>query len=402
MTDGINGIGGIAGPGGIGEADETPYQGSQSQQIQDQIQASDDIAALLYMMPAQTPSPVAPNQNSSMDPAEMAKANALATLASRFNDVQSEIIQGILDSWIEQLEESSKRTREWLQSPQYQVWLENKFPHLNPDMIKHQVEIQNEIRTVRGYAAEAIRGSTQNGEVPAEMAAVALGGLMIGGGVVAVSVPLGISLPAITSLGVGMGIIRSVVSSDVLSAQLGYIGGMLLAGIGAKSSVNALLGGIANGKMNTRALAEEYASRVIGMVTHRGFEAHILNRITGQLTGEKTVGQEQMVTTIKILMLANAIALLKKAEEGWLGPKMGELLLSGAKELDLPADSIQAKLYGEISAQLHSLSPQQRSKMVSALDAYFESEPALADLTDINSTFAAIAMRPPHTDIAEK
>lgn len=401
MTDGISGIGGVTGAGGVEETEQVQYQGSQQQQIEDQIQASDDIAALLYMMPAQTPNPAAPNQNST-DPAELAKGNALITLASKYNDVQNEIIQSILDSWIKQLEESANRTREWLQSPQYQVWLENKFPHLNPDMIKQQIEIQNEIRTVRGYAAEAIRGSTQNGNVPGDMAAIALGGLIIGGGVTAVAVPAGIALPAITTVGAGVGIIRSIVSSDILAAQLGYIGGMLLGGISAKASVNALLGGMANGKLNNRAMAEEYASRVFGMVTHRGFEAHILNRITSQIPGEKGIGQEQMVGTIKILMLANAIALLKKAEEGWLGPKMGELLLAGGKQLDLPPDSIQARLYAEIGSQLQKLSPAQRDKMVKALDSYFESEPGMEDLSDINSTFAAIALRAGPSEISEK
>lgn len=246
MTEGIEGLGSLPGIGSTGSTEPTTETQSQGQQIEDQIQASDDIAALLYMMTAKSPLVMPPENEISLDPGKM-KGDVLASLASKFNDLQSEVIQNILDSWIAQIEESAKRTREWLQSPAYQVWLENKFPHLNPDHIRQQVEIQTEIRNVRGYAAEAIGSSSKGGAVPGEMAAIALGGLLLGGGVVPITAPFGAGaslIGAMTGMGAGMGIVRSVVSGDILSAQLGYLTGMLLAGIGTKSSINALFGEI--------------------------------------------------------------------------------------------------------------------------------------------------------------
>jgi hypothetical protein len=403
MTDGIGGIGDIPGIGGPGDTQSIESQpGSQQQQIEDQVQASDDIAALMYMMAAQSPSPYAPNSNNSTDPnLSLSKDEVLLIVAKRYNDLQSEVVQNILDSWLKQIEESAQRTREWLQSPGYQTWLESKFPNLNPQIIQQQMEIQNAIKNANIYSAEAIRSSAQAPNIPGELAAIALGGLLIGGGAIAMPVSTSVGV-GMTGVGTGMGVVRSVVAKEALAAQLGYIGGFLLAGIGARSSINALFGGVASGKFDNVSLAREFSSRILNMVTQRGFEEHILNRIVSQLPKDVSLNENQMVATIKILMLANGIASLKKAEEGWIGPKMGELFLSGGKGLDLGDGSVLGKLYGEMATQLQRLSPQQREKIVGALEEYFETEPDVHALTDINSTYAAIALKAPMTEIAEK
>lgn len=405
MTDGIGGIGDpLPGIGGTSESQEIQSQpGSQQQQIEDQVQASDDIAALMYMLAAQSPSPYAPSNKDSYDPsAALTKDEILLGIAKRYNDMHSEVVQSILDSWLKQLEDSAQRTRDWLRSPAYQTWLESKFPNVNPEFLKQQMEIQNAIRNVSIHSGEAIRSSTQNGSVPADLAAIALGGLLIGGGAIAVSIPLGASsIAALTGLGTGLGIIRSIVSKDALAAQLGFIAGFLMAGVGAKSSINAIFGGVAQGRFDNVGLAREFSSRILNMITHRGFDAYVLNRIVGKLDKEG-LNENQLVSSIKILMLANAIASLKKAEEGWIGPKMGELFLSGGKGLNLEDGSLLSKLYGEMAAQLQVLSPQQRDKTVKALEAYLENEPDVEALSDINSTYAAISLKAAPNEIAEK
>lgn len=403
MTDGIGGIGDVPVIGGAGDTEPVgPQPGSQQQQIEDQVQASDDIAALMYMMAAQSPSPYAPSNNNNFDPnTPMTKEEVLLSISKRYNDLQSEVVQNILDSWLKQIEESAQRTREWLQSPAYQVWLETKFPNVNPQFIQQQMEVQNSIRNANIYSAEAIRSSTQTGSVPGELAAIALGGLLIGGGAITIPVSASVGV-GMTGAGAGMGIVRSVAANESLAAQLGYIGGFLMAGIGAKSSINAIFGGVANGRFDNVGLAREFSSRVLNMVTQRGFEEHILNRIAGQLPKDAGLNENQMVATIKILMLANGIAAMKKAEEGWIGPKMGELFLSGGKGLDLGDGSVLGKLYSEMATQLQRLSPQQREKIVGALEEYLETEPDVQSLTDINSTYAAVALRAPLTEIAEK
>lgn len=395
------GIGGLGDPDKVSGIDSGTYEvaqpGSTQQQQEDQIQASDDIAALLYMMPAKFPILEEPNYND-MDLAGLAsKEKMLTEFLGQAADMQSEAVQSVLDAWVEQLQEAAQRTREWLQSPAYQVWLQNKFPDLDSAWISKQVEIQSSVNLIRADAADAIRTASANGQLPNEMSATLLGGMMAGGGIAVDTAQL---LP--NTIGESMAVVKTLVSNELLAAQLGYIGGMLLAGVGTRAAVGAIMGGLQKGRVNERMLAQDFSERVLDMVRHRGFEAHILSRVVGHIPGAKVMSDAEMVSTIKIIMLANAIAAMKKSEEGWLGPKMGELLAQGQKALDLPESSTLYKLYGEIGGEINKLSPDNQKKILGALDDYFESEPSLSMLTDVSRTFEAIALRIPQTDIADK
>lgn len=408
--DGIdpNMIGPIQGPL-IQPLDNSTTSGQES--AQDTIDKSKDIASLVYLYSAAMPTLPPPDYDMSMDLNAAATGGITADMATKLfekmSQLNEEIVQDMLDAWLEQIQEQAERVRDWLKSPAYMHFLELKFPDINPENI---VNMLSNLQQTRAASVEAASNFSKSGLDPSSAAFMA-GSLILGTGMIVDFVPQAAAdgnaraVPSISNqpnvMAESMPSFQNVVQEPNLVAQLGFLSGMIGAGAVHYSMLSTVLGAVEKGaKPESSETYRQFAGRVLNLVKDPNFSEHVLFRIIDRMPGaEKMTGEvkNQMVAIVKAVLLSTSLAALYKGETKWLGPEVKNLLegdlsgfFEGGKEVDR---NLRTSIGMELQAAYTVLTGTQRGRLIESLTDYFTSQPTLQELSNIDRTFQNITAR---------
>lgn len=333
------------------------------------------------------------------------------------------ILIDILDRWLDNLEDQSRRVRESLRSPKYLNWIEQHSPayyakmrlkqdtaaaesaiaaaYLNTVSGSDKGAALNYLNTVNTHsgAIEGIRSFTdraQSGDAGAVTALpfVAATSLVVGttflGEAITVDAVSSQTAMNATVFEKMVEYNTALVGND-MRAELGLIGALFATGAAYHSNALSLVNPASSDAMRkSQEFVDTYSKNLLLLV--KGEE---LNKfISSMLTPKEGEADPEKVSTLaarlKVVLLSGALAMLYKVGT----PQMkGTGSISGQEFMTLlspntETPSAMSEVVGEINIQLAKLTPEDQKFLLRKISDYMDKDPDIKSLIAPTSLFA--------------
>ena len=418
---GRSGIQGPAGPSPTESGAETPP--SQETQIRDSISASDQMAALMYLMfLPQFPQLIPPdNQVIQMTQFEVAK-QALLSFVSQMYKTLSTIIQRIGDAWSRSIKEQAKnneKTSEINQKSEEDRKLQDLHSLIN-QQANDTGGVSTSIATERSLRATLSEGLTEytakvKGGNPAAQANFPFvsASFMIAASffkdfVSGVGSLVNTSFDAVNSIRGAFASYDNSIPGN-MSAELGLIGAMFGVGATYQAQIDSIIEK-APARPKNADFARNYALKILQIVDNKSLDSFISTLIDKKIQGGAIItnpGKEQFTAMVKTVLLSVSLALLYKLGMSdnlggthWIrGPEFVGMLEGN---IPVRAGQPEAQLIEQIKTQLQVLpggnakNPGLREKFSSSVIAYMDSNPDVDSLLDVGKVLEDVYTTIPH------
>lgn len=355
------------------------------------------------------------NQNTTID---------LETVNAIIGEKMAEIGSKMWDKYIDNLEEIKQRIREYLESPRYQVWLAERSPAFiakverdTPEEMKSAIRSSTEFHTwinslpplaredeinqitahkiwtnfIDGTSDYIHEQSKDNPEAAAFMvASFVITSAFIGNymNIVDVASTDMVAVTPIQDAVVALSpaeVQKQFVDSSVLVINLFAIP------LAYQATAGLALRGVNGGEApKDLEFAKGYAESVIEKV--KGGEVNLM--IMALLVHAQEDGQpisedrvNQLATMAKMTMIAVALAVLYKAESGWIKGQEFLDMVEGGLEPRTEEEGILVKMFEELRANLPG---EEGNNIVEALARYFNRNPSLDSILNPMKTFSGV------------
>lgn len=304
-----------------------------------------------------------------------------------------EIKSSILDGWVKNLQEIAARRERERNSPEYKAMLDRESSQYLAQMALKSPEASINAAI---NSPEFVR--LLNQVTPAEKTALTESTRAYAtiSGVKDYAVQQGAAASGMLAMmgGIGGVAIDTVISGNAMVTTIENIGGALAMGAetlvqgiaaGVTASYNAMLmmlGGFFSQQILQFSLAETaskasargekagdletaktYAKNIISFVSDPGFNSFVRLHVLSKMSGADKLTEAQkdnLTSNLKIMLLGTAVALLTKAETGWINPTELRDLMTG--KVELPAGDIRGVLIAAVRAELNYLGPNVKFK----------------------------------------
>ncbi len=294
----------------------------------------------------------------------------------RFQAMQHEVGDKILEQWVENLKEIDDEIRKVLQSFAYQQIQEEKDP------VKRAEENEKTlaIAAVSSHTGRVLQAVHEASSVDPTGAALAVGGLAL------------VAIPAATGL---FGIESSVTHvaeatmtqaanqmvpmiPSNMAAELGLIGALLMTPLLYQTSWNGGVGAIGEkGAMDPLIQAQAFAREVLQLGLKEGFLGNYMHALVETLPVEVTKGQPlsraEMLAMVRLLLGVIAFGWLNAAEQGTKQASLVQLAAILRGEMPVPEDDpLKSSLFTMIHAQMALISKGHLAHVIEGILAYLE------------------------------
>ncbi len=408
---------GIHGPAYTPPVDSTAPPTHETQ-IQDSIAASDQMAALMYLMfLPQFPQLIPPDKLSpKMAGLELAK-NTLAIVMQIFNTL-SKIVTAIADAWNKNIKQQAQRQAE-----------DAKEAEIKGDQVKWSQKHSINAKAADD-ASSVISAATEDSMRSALAAGLSRSGIQAQQGdsvaqanlpFVAASLMIAASFfqdllgGAKSSLG-AVNTIQGAFSNfstaipGNMAAELGLIGAMFGVGAAYKGSANALTESAPDAPKDAET-AKNYALSILQIVQSKELNGFIEAMLTQKMKDGVVItapGKEQFTAMAKLVLLSVSLALLyklgmtdNKGGTNWIRGADFQGMLKGTTAI--AGNSLEAQIIEQIYAQLKLLpsgtnkDPGLQEKFRESLIAYMDSNPSVDSLLDVGKVLEDVYTTIPQT-----
>lgn len=332
-----------------------------------------------------------------------------SNIAALFSQKQDEIIQSVLDKWLEGIQENNRRIREELRSPKYLNWVREHSPAFFAEMDRKLDKASSEFAVMNSpeylswvaslapkdrdrelaykdnvgqqigpiNAAASYVEATRHGKIEAS-AAIPL---------VAASIAIGMTETGRVVTAKEIGNITDITSTafkemwDKTTANLpmeippdmGIIAALFMVRQTAETMAMSVSGGQGGKQADLKQFANDYAKLVMQLVGKKD-----LDNIGKDVLAGKTDRPEEGVALLKVSFLATAMALLYKADTGDTlnGEKFAALLNTREPPKESDTLGVLATL---MRFHLSSLPADTRVRVIENLMAYMDTKPKVED-----------------------
>lgn len=328
----------------------------------------------------------------------------------------SQIGSAMLDKWSESLAQQAELQRQYLNSPAYQVWLDNNTatgvarqeaakggpeatqPGTSRIDNSALAEVMSNYSTlVKNQDPAAV------GALPFALATFVIPS-MIGGGLTSGVVDVASTRQVAVNPSVDTSFFNNVaqnapVPQDDMRAELGLLGalfaGNTLRSAEAQNTLEALGG---QKPHNAKQLAENYAAKIDDLINNPQFD-QFLGAIFSQRTNANNTGQvapqgkmEERIAVFKMVLLSTALMALYASEAKHMsrGDFLG--MINGTTQ---PKSDLEAKLVKSFQDIRDSglISAEAFNQMMDGLAAYADSNPDFKSFFNVDSAFKSISER---------
>lgn len=341
----------------------------------DQLSQADQELIVQFLVSSQFPS-LSPPQNS-----EHVSSDSLsvqATAAAMVSVKQQDIITDMLDKWLVSIQEQKRISEDAAK----QKDIDNMA--IAYSTFRHQQDLQ---------------GDTNFPLFTVGLVIVGTGAL--GGGVSQAMLPNPTDSP-VSFNPVNDMYAKALPSNAIdVQAQLTLVGTIYATGIqyltvaelAAKSAETNL-------KPKDGDFAKGYAQNVISLIGNPGFNNYLSAIVTLQYEAGKPINEKEakgLVSMVKVVLLASALAMLYKAEAGKMTSIEFAAMLDG--KITFSEGDIRNTLIAHIRTNLSLMSPAMRENAMKALSEYFDSDPSIEALSDPAKVFGGIYSNLPRVDL---
>lgn len=330
-----------------------------------------------------------------------------------------DIKMGILDGWSKNIREIAEREERDRNSPEYKAKLDRESSQYlaelarmspeasmnaalsSPEFMKMvsqlgPIDKTNVTESARAYATVS---GVESFAAQRGAAAAGLIGMMGGVGGVAVIDTVIQGNPLVDSVNQIAQAVSTASQTTVsgasaaiqidYSAMLAMMGGFFSANILQFTNAEAV-SGTAKGQVKNLAYAQKFAENTRTLVNDPEFDSFLRNNIIPRVPGFAALSETQqmqmadkLTAMIKIVLLASAVAVLSKAETGWINPAEFKDLVAGkvnfGKQNDI-RNLLVADLQGQMAA-LNRAAPGTNDKLIDALAAVFAKQNTTGERT---------------------
>lgn len=350
----------------------------QKQVFWDQLSQSDQEAVMQAILTAQFPLLVPPQEtneinreSSSISSAEGTSGKMQLQLAKQ----QHEVIMSMLESWSKNIQEQAEMS-EKAEERRSLERMANMY-QLNKKEIQKEQDATFPIFTM-GLMLTGVMGMQH------------------------------VMMPTIDAASIGINPIADMSAAAMLPklgdmrAELGLIGAIYAAGI-QYFTVAQLATESTNKSTSPKPgdFAKGFAENVISLLGNAEFNHYLLAIVTQttqkneKLTPEK---QQELVSTVKLVLLSSALAMLYKVEAGKMTSIEFAAMVKG--EITFEKGSLQHTLVGLIRNMLDNMSPKMRELVTLSLLEYFDKDPAIENLANPAKVFGGMYETLPSRDFS--
>lgn len=342
---------------------------------QDSMSTADIAAALAMMwtMNAESPVLVPPSEGSNKVGAVDGYAFVMS-MCSKYH----EICMHVLDAWAENIKAQVEAAKQLEKSPSHVAKVE-----------RERAIRLGLVQNVKDYA-EQLKIDKNDGMLQSVASALvitgAFTGLLVKSVVDVASTPLvGITPQIDFSVNFASQALAPI--AEDFRAQLGLIGAWAM-GTMATYSILEATGEKPGKQIDDKTLANKYASKIISLLNSDQLNNFIMALLVNRTENGQPLSNErkaELSAVLKLILLASALAAIYKSKTGKI---TGEEFLELSDGTSMkPEEGIEAQLVQAIKMQFKDMDEDTKTKVLNALARYMDTDPKLAKLFNVGTTF---------------